>query len=159
LPLLLLRAMRLLVNFPSHTLVCDLISCFIYRVAELAALKTQLEVALERQSELEEENKVRVHVASCMAVRVCVLYAMWLCVCVCCMRCDASVGHTQSHRRCTYRCSSRSLKRNQMSAKAKCRLPSANWRRRWRTGSARTFKILRRSCRRVLSGAMHAVGS
>jgi hypothetical protein len=59
LPLPLLRAMRLLVNFPSHTLICDLISCFIYRVAELAALKTQLEVALERQSELEEENKVR----------------------------------------------------------------------------------------------------
>lgn len=59
LPLPLLRAMRLLVNFPSHTLICDLISCFIYRVAELAALKTQLEVALERQIELEEENKVR----------------------------------------------------------------------------------------------------
>ncbi len=61
----------------AHT-CCDLISCFIYRAAELAALKTQLEVALERQSELEEENKVR---CTCSLADGCVR------ACVFCVRC------------------------------------------------------------------------
>jgi hypothetical protein len=75
LPLLLHRAMRLLVNLPSHTPVYNLISCFIYHAAELATLKTQLEVALERQSELEEENKVRGK-RSLVVCCACVLHAI-----------------------------------------------------------------------------------